>query len=193
MSAGETLQQAIVGLYEKLRQATRDRWHRDLPFDELVFDRWERARSLGFGTGTSIYHNSYIFGEVHVGENTWIGPYTLLDGSGGLQIGDYCSISTGVHIYSHDTVAWALTGGKAAYERAPVQIGNCCYIGPQTIIAKGVTIGDHTVIGAGSFVNRDIPPYAVAVGAPCRVIGRVVVEGDTVQLVYPERAGSGEG
>lgn len=151
------------------------RWQRDLPFDELLFDRWERARSLGFGEGTSIYHNSYVYGEVKVGKHTWIGPYTLLDGSGGLTIGDYCSISAGVHIYTHDTVRWALSGGKAAYERAPVAIGDCCHIGAQTVIAKGVTIGDHCVIGACSFVNRDVPPYTVAFGIPCRPAGRVEV------------------
>lgn len=162
--------------YESLRNRMRERWQRDLPFDELLFDRWERARTLGFGNGSSVYHNSYIYGDVHVGENTWIGPYTLLDGSAGLAIGSYCSISAGVQIYTHDTVKWALTGGQAAYERAPVVIGDCCYIGSQTVIAKGVTVGDHCVIGACSFVNRDVPPYSVAFGRPCRVAGRVDVD-----------------
>jgi len=173
--------------YNKLRTATKNRWHRDLPFDELLFDRWERARSLGFGDGTSIYHNSYIYGDVKIGKNTWIGPYTLLDGTGGLVIGDYCSISTGVHIYTHDTVEWALSGGKAEHERAPVSIGNCCYIGSQTVIAKGVTIGDHTVIGACAFVNRLVPPFSIAVGSPCQIIGRVEINADQVRLVYESK------
>jgi acetyltransferase-like isoleucine patch superfamily enzyme len=172
------LQHALAGLYETLRQATRDRWRRDLPFDEMLFDRWERARNLGFGEGTSIYHNSYVYGDVVVGDHTWIGPYTLLDGSGGLSIGSYCSISAGVMIYTHDTVAWAVSGGKAAYEHSPVQIGDCCYIGSQTVINRGVSIGDHSVIGAHSFVNRDIPPYTVAYGVPCRPAGAVSIDAD---------------
>jgi acetyltransferase-like isoleucine patch superfamily enzyme len=151
----------------------RERWRRDLPFDELLFDRWQRARELGFGQDASIYHNSYVYGEVQVGSNTWIGPYTVLDGSGGLVIGRYCSISAGVHIYTHDSVQWALSGGIAPYEHAPVHIGDCCYIGSQSVIAKGVTIGHHCVIGACAFVNRDIPPYSIAVGVPARVIGPV--------------------
>lgn len=172
-------------LYERLRMAMRERWQRDLPLEELLFDRWERARSLGFGEGSSIYHNSYVLGDVKVGENTWIGPFTLLDGSGGLTIGSHCSISAGVQIYSHDTVKWAISGGKAAYERATVRIGDCCYIGSQTVIAKGVTIGEHSVIGSCAFVNRDIPPYTIAVGTPCRPVGRIVIDGENVQLIYP--------
>jgi acetyltransferase-like isoleucine patch superfamily enzyme len=171
-------------LYERLRAEMQQRWQRDLPLEELLFDRWERARHLGFGEGTSIYHNSYVFGNVQVGMNTWIGPFTVLDGSGGLAIGSNCSISAGVQVYTHDTVAWALSGGAAPYERAPVTIGDCCYIGSHTVIAKGVNIGEHSVVGASSFVNRDIPPYSIAVGAPCRVVGKVVVDGDRVHLEY---------
>jgi acetyltransferase-like isoleucine patch superfamily enzyme len=58
------------------------------------------------------------------------------------------------------------------------------YVGPQSVIARGVTIGEHAVIGANSFVNRDVPPYAIAAGTPARAIGRVVVEGDDVRFEY---------
>lgn len=172
----EALNNSLLELYEKLQRRMKQRWNRDLPLEELLFDRWERAQRLGFGEGSSIYHNSYVYGDVRVGNNTWIGPYTLLDGSGGLVIGDFCSISAGVHIYTHDTVKWALSGGNAEYERAPVKIGNCSHIGGQTVIAKGVSIGDHCVIGACSFVNRDIPPYTVAFGIPCKPAGRVELD-----------------
>jgi acetyltransferase-like isoleucine patch superfamily enzyme len=152
----------------------RAKWQRDLPLDEMLFDRWERAWDLGFGEGTSIYHNSYVYGDVRVGENTWIGPFTILDGSGGLTIGSNCSISAGVQIYTHDTVKWAVSGGKAGYERAPVSIGDRCYIGPNTVIGKGVRIGRRCVIGANSYVNRDVPAQRIAWGTPCRIVGRTV-------------------
>lgn len=160
-------------LYQLLRDETRTRWNRDLPLDELLFDRWERARSLGFGEGASVYHSSYVFGEVSVGANTWVGPFTVLDGTGGLRIGRNCSISAGVHIYTHDTVRWAVSDGSEPYEHAAVEIGDCCHVGAQTVVGKGVTIGEHSVVGACSFVNRDIPPHSIAAGTPCRVIGRV--------------------
>jgi acetyltransferase-like isoleucine patch superfamily enzyme len=163
-------------LHQTLRKQIRKRWSRGLPFNEELFDRWERASFFGFGKGSSIYDSGVILGDVRVGENTWIGPFTVLDGSGGLEIGSYCSVSSGVHIYSHDTVKWALSGGNSDYEHAPVKIGNCCYIGSFTVITKGVTVGDHCVVGACSFVNRDIPPYTVAFGTPCRPVGRVGID-----------------
>lgn len=174
----EQLIQQIREIHELLRTQMRSQWNRDLPLEELLFDRWERARSLGYGEGTSIYHNSYVFGDVKVGKQTWIGPFTVLDGSGGLEIGDYCSISSGVQIYTHDTVKWAVSGGRADYERASVKIGDCCHIGAQAVIVKGLTIGSHCVIGAGSFVNRDVPPFTIAVGMPCRFIGHVEIDQD---------------
>ena len=113
-----------------------------------------------------------------VGEETWIGPLTLLEGSGGLSIGSHCSISAGTHIYTHDSVRWALSGGSAKYERAPVHIGDCCHIGANVVILKGVTIGHHAVIGASSLVNKDVAPYTIAVGSPCRPEGKVKIGKD---------------
>src|SRR5262249_12168967 len=170
---------------QQLRDEMRARWNRDLPIEELLGDRWARARDLGFGEGSSIYQTSYVYGSVSVGKGTWIGPMTLLDGTAGLAIGDHCDISAGVHIYTHDTVRRVLSGGSAETERAPVRIGDCCHIGAHAVILKGVTVGDHVVVGAGSLVNRDIPSYTVAVGTPCRPVGRVELGADgSVSLVY---------
>lgn len=180
----QTLRQ-LQELLDELRTQMRARWDRELPMAELLDDRWERAKRLGFGAGTSIHAESYVYGDVTVGDNTWIGPFTLLDGSGVLRIGSGCDISAGVQIYTHDTIHRVLSDGQAPISHAPVTIGDRCHIGAQSVIAPGVTIGDHAVIGACSFVNRDIPPYTVAVGTPCRPIGRVVVHDDgTVDLEY---------
>jgi acetyltransferase-like isoleucine patch superfamily enzyme len=172
----DELEVGMRALYEQLRSRMREQWDRDLPLHELLFDRWERARSLGFGEGASIYHSSYVYGNVTVGSGTWIGPNTLLEGTGGLSIGASCSISAGVQIYTHDSVSWALSGGTAEYEQAPVSIGDCCYIGPQTVVARGVTIGDHCVIGACSYVDRSLEAATVAWGIPCRPVGHVDLE-----------------
>jgi acetyltransferase-like isoleucine patch superfamily enzyme len=163
----------LRSLVEQLRQDVASRWNRTLPLGDYLVDRWEKARRLGFGEGASIYDSSLILGDVKVGAQTWVGPFTVLDGSGGLEIGDHCSISAGVQIYSHDTVDWATSGGSAEARRARTRIGSNCYIGPNTIIAKGVTIGDGCVIGAMSLVLDDVPAGSKAYGVPSRVVGRV--------------------
>lgn len=78
----------------------------------------------------------------------------------------------GVQIYTHHTVEWALSGGERPPERAPVRIGSRCYFGPNTIVSKGVTIGEGCVIGACSLVVSDIPAGSKAFGVPCRVVGK---------------------
>lgn len=152
------------------RQALKAKYNRVLPFGDYISDRWEKAEFLGFGPGTSVYDSAHIFGDVTVGEESWIGPFTILDGSGGLKIGSHCSISAGVQIYSHDTVKWATSGGEAPYEYAPTAIEDNCYIGPQSVISMGVTIGKGAVIGAGSVVLSDVPAGARFAGAPARDI-----------------------
>lgn len=170
-------------LHRALRGEILRRWHRGLPFNEELFDRWERARFLRFGEGASVYDSCIVLGDVKVGKNTWIGPFTVLDGSGGLEIGSYCAISAGVHIYTHNGVAWALTGGEASYEKAPVKIRNRCYIGPNATIAQGVAIGPCSVVAPNSFVEEDVGPRTIVAGNPARQIGNVVIKGKSALIV----------
>jgi acetyltransferase-like isoleucine patch superfamily enzyme len=164
----------LRALLAQQQMQVREHWNRSLPFGDYIVDRWQKARDLGFGEGSSIYDSALVLGNVKVGKDTWIGPFTVLDGSGGLEIGEYCSISAGVQIYTHDTVLWATSGGVHSPERAPVTIGNRCYIGPNTVIAKGVTIGKGSVIGANSLVLHDVPESSKAFGTPCQVVSRVI-------------------
>lgn len=162
-----------------------ERFDRSLPFQDAVADRWERARALGFGEGASIYGSAFIYGAVRVGTGTWVGPNVILDGAGApLEIGSWCSVSAGVHIYTHDTVAWALSGGVQQARHAPVRVGDRCYLGPQSIIAAGVTIGTCCVVAANSFVKTDVPERTVVGGSPARVLGRVEFDGDQPVLRF---------
>jgi acetyltransferase-like isoleucine patch superfamily enzyme len=181
----DALEGELREAYLRLRAAMQARFDRDLPLPELLTDRWERARNLGFGEGSSIYQSAYVYGEVSVGTGTWIGPMVLLDGSGGLTIGSGCDVSAGAQIYSHDTVERVLSEGRAAVAKAPVLIGDHCHIGAQAVVLKGVTIGHHSVVGACALVNSDVAPHTVVVGAPARAIGRVELDdAGGVSLVY---------
>lgn len=179
------LETDLGSLYKILRGDMKKKWKRVLPNNELLSNRWEKAEFIKAKKGASIYDNSYIFGNVKIGRNTWVGPFTILDGSGGgILVGDNCSISSGVHIYTHNTVKWALTGGKAEYEKKSVRIGDNCYVGPNSIISMGSSIGKGSVIGTLSFVNSKIPPYSIAFGSPARIVGKVKVKGKSVEFEY---------
>lgn len=158
---------SFLSLFKNIRKEKKEKYNRVLPFGDYFSDRWEKAEFLGFGEGSTVYDSCLVLGNVKVGKKCWVGPYTILDGSGGLEIGDNCDISAGVHIYSHDTVDRVIRNEDVKY--APVKIGNNCYIGPNTVIAKGATIGDFTVIGANSLVNKDIPPHSKAYGTPVKI------------------------
>lgn len=172
-------------LYFQLRKEKKEKWHRVLPLGELIVDRWEKARYLKFGEGSSVYDSAIVMGNVHVGKNTWIGPNTLLDGTGeAIQIGDNCDISAGVQIYTHDTVKRCLTGGVHEVDTGAVKIGNNCYIAPMSLITKGVTLGEQCVVAAHSMVNKSYGDRAIIAGIPAKQIGNVVIKGDEVTLEY---------
>ena len=113
-----------------------------------------------------------ISGKPKIGKETWIGYFCIIDGTGGLEIGSHCSIASGVHIYTHDSIRWATTNiskdleNRTHIDRAPVKIGNNVFIGANSVILKGVTIGDRAIIGANSVVNKDVPEDSLAIGNP---------------------------
>jgi len=183
------LKEKLMALHGDLRSHYKQKYERSLPFSDELLDRWERAKFLGFGEGTRIYDSCYIFGDVKVGLGCFVGQFCILDASGGLEIGDHCGIGAGTQIMTHDGVDWCLSGGSIPMEHSAVKIGECCYIGPQCVINRGVTIGDHSVIGAHSFVNRDIPPFSIAYGTPARVVGEIKIheDGSVEKILHPSK------
>ena len=157
MDVGEEIQRLI----RYLRLRMKDQFARHVSIPDLLSDRWETAEFYGFGEGTSCYNNVLIIGDVKVGKNTWIGPNVILDGSAGLTIGDHVSISTGVQIYSHHTVNQSTSMGRAPVDTASTVIGDGVYLGPNSVVQMGTTIGKGATVGALSFVNRDIPEGGV--------------------------------
>ena len=116
---------------------------------------------------------AWFVGEPEIGPGTWIGPYCLIDGSGGLVIGRGCDLAAGAQVYTHSTARRCVTERAVPVDRRPVRIGDYTFIGANAVILMGVTIGSHCVIGAGAVVSSDIPDRACAVGVPARVVGSV--------------------
>lgn len=115
--------------------------------------------------------------NIQVGENFFANyHFTVLD-CAPVTIGDNVQIAPNVSIY---TAGHPLhpDSRNSGYEYAlPITIGDNVWIGGNVVICPGVTIGDCAVIGAGSVVTRDVPPWTVAAGNPCRVL-RQITEAD---------------
>jgi maltose O-acetyltransferase len=114
--------------------------------------------------------------NIRIGRRTFINyDCTFLD-CNLITIGDEVQIAPGVHIYTC-THPLDAPQRRAYLELAlPVTVGDGVWLGGGAIICPGVTIGENTVIGAGSVVTRDLPPNVLAAGNPCRVIRSVVPE-----------------
>lgn len=96
----------------------------------------------------------------------------MLDG-GGIEIGDHVLFGPRVSIYTSRHAFDAKERAAGACFSKKVKIGNNVWVGGGVHMDQGITIGDNTVIGAGSVITRDIPANVVAAGAPCRVIREI--------------------
>jgi len=88
-----------------------------------------------------------------------------------VSIGNHVTITSGVRFITHDGGVWVFRHEFPEIDViAPIKVGNNVFIGLNTIILPGVSIGDDCVIGAGSLLTKDIPARSVAAGVPARVI-----------------------
>ena len=132
--------------------------------------------------------HAWIIGQPEIGEGTWIGAFTVIDGSGGLRIGRGCDVSCGVHVYTHSTVRRCVSAREyTAIDRQPVVIGDYVFIGANAVVMMGVTIGDRAVVAAGAVVSTDVAPATIVGGVPARLVGRVAIDGARVDLISGDR------
>lgn len=144
-----------------------------LPFRKLAIwlrKVYWRARLKAVGGKCRIYPRVVIHApeRVSLGERVSIAEFVHIWGGGGVSIGSrvmiasHCAITSQTHGVDTATRRENLSG--------PVQIGDDVWIGSGATILPGVTIGNNSVIGAGSVVTRDIGPNSLAMGVPARVV-----------------------
>lgn len=111
-------------------------------------------------------------GSIELGNQVYLGPYTVIYGHGGVTIGDNCLIAMHCSILSSNhTIAPPGTPINSQPDvLLPTKIGADVWLGAAVTVLGGVTIGDGCVVGAGSVVTDDLPPNSIAVGVPARVI-----------------------
>jgi acetyltransferase-like isoleucine patch superfamily enzyme len=115
--------------------------------------------------------HAWVVGEPSIGDQVWIGAFTVIDGSGGLEIGTGCDIAAGAQIYTHSTVERCVSERERSIVRASTKIGAHVHIGANAVVLMGADIGHHSVVAAGAVVteNTVAPPYSVLRGVPARV------------------------
>jgi lipopolysaccharide O-acetyltransferase len=111
--------------------------------------------------------------RLSIGDGTVIQPGAHIGAVESVRIGRGVLMASGVYITDHDHDFTNPREPVIANRRAvaaPVEIGDHAWLGERAMVLKGVRIGEGAVIGAGSVVTRSIPPFAVAIGAPARVV-----------------------
>jgi acetyltransferase-like isoleucine patch superfamily enzyme len=138
----------IVGRHTEIINTSRVRIGQKCLLQDAIYIRAGTEGRIDIGDRAALNSFCRIFGHgrVEIGEDTQLGPGSL--------------ITTTDHDYRGEL--------KASFK--PVAIGKGVWIGANVTVLPGVEIGDYAVIGAGSVVTRSIPPRAVAVGVPARVI-----------------------
>lgn len=118
-------------------------------------------------------HSNFGGHHVHFGKNVYANfNLTLVDDTH-IYVGDYTMILPNVTIATAGHPILPVLREQAYQYNASVHIGRNCWLGAGVIVLPGVTIGDNSVIGAGSIVTKDIPANVIAVGNPCRVLREI--------------------
>jgi maltose O-acetyltransferase len=149
-----------------------------MPLSRCFGIRAKMLRMAGVDCSTSariIATVRIVMTNVSIGEDTFIGHQVLITGNedAKISIGNHVDLAPRVVVISgtHEIDMLGEHSAGAGFGAA-VSIQDGVWIGANCTILPGVTIGQKSVIGSGSVVSRDIPPYCVAVGNPCRPIKR---------------------
>ncbi len=141
-----------------------------LPSRRLRSWIYQRCYGLKLGAYSAIYHSCELRDphRIVIGDYSSIGDHCILDGRGGLTIGNSVNFSTGVWVW---TEQHEKNDPDFACVRAPVVVEDFVWISCRTVILPGVRIGQGAVVAAGAVVTKDVEPYAVVAGVPAKRIG----------------------
>jgi acetyltransferase-like isoleucine patch superfamily enzyme len=114
-----------------------------------------------------------------IADHVYVGPFNLVDASGGLSIGEGCQITTHCALLTHSShIALRLTGRRyfghpepTGFRRAPTSIGAYSFIGAHSVVMPGSRIGRGAIVRAFSYVDGEVPDFAIVAGQPALPIG----------------------
>lgn len=154
-------------------------------FVKMYFRFWSQLAStrsvlqvLGatVGTNTHIYSDicvynldNYSCNNLSIGSNVYIGPRCLFDLTAKITIEDDVSISAQVSFITHLDVGNQPLKKRVPRQEGPITVNRGAWVGVNSTVLHGVTIGEYAMVGAMSLINKAIPPNSVAFGIPCKV------------------------
>ena len=153
----------------RLTFALNSSYHSQEEINELLGRLFGRPVGKGFKMFPPFYTD---FGKnTHIGDNVFINDCCHFQDHGGVYIGDCCQVG-------HSVVMATLNHGLKAEERrmmtpAPIVLGRNVWVGSNSTILQGVTVGDNAVIAAGAVVTRDVPADTVVAGVPARPVKHI--------------------
>jgi acetyltransferase-like isoleucine patch superfamily enzyme len=140
---------------------------------------------ISIGDSSRIMRNAYLCSYVSnarsgegivIGKSCWVGINSLISsGQGGVNIGDRVLIGPNVTVVTgnHEYASAETPATEMEYLGKPINIGSDVWIGANSVILGGVSIGEHSVIAAGAVVVHEVPPFTVVGGVPARFIKNI--------------------
>jgi acetyltransferase-like isoleucine patch superfamily enzyme len=161
--------------WELMRRGAFARW----PLQGNVLEALREGR-LEVGEGALFEPGVWITApgsaRVRIGAGTFLNQGVMIAAQELVEIGEHCMLANGcfvsdaAHRYDDPVkpVPW-----QGFTSKGPTRIGANCWLGAHVVVTGGVCVGERCVLGAGSVVTHDIPPFSVAAGAPARVLRSV--------------------
>lgn len=160
--------------------------------DVFVHESSHVSPKARLGRGTKVWINVQIRENASIGESCIISKDVYIDE--GVTIGSRCKVQNGVSVYKGVTIADDVFVGpnvsftndlvprsfNAAWSITPTMVETGASIGANATIVCGVTLGEYSMVAAGSVVTRDVPPYTLVKGNPARVAGKINKMGQRV-------------
>jgi len=145
------------------------------------------------GDGTKIWQFAIVLPGAEIGSDCNINCHTFIEND--VKVGNRVTIKSGVYLWDGIRIGDdAFVGPNATfindkYPRSkhypsafqPIVVGLGASIGANATILGGITIGEYALVGAGSVVTKDVPPYTLVVGNPAKIVGRVNNKGEIIE------------
>jgi acetyltransferase-like isoleucine patch superfamily enzyme len=133
-------------------------------------------------------------GLLAIGDHVYIGPFNLIDASGGLTIGEGAQVTSHCTLLTHSShqalrIAGRRYWGAAdppAFRRAPVAIGAYSFIGAHSVVMPGSVIGRGAIVRAFSYVDGAVPDFAIVAGQPAVTVGDTREADEAWLATHPE-------